>query len=242
MDVCSLRSCPDLLAKGLSAPACAGGNASCGYQWDWSRFRCHVLSMTDGRASFSAPKVGLGRRPQHSNTQSPGCCQPSRRSLLFQLQETSSSGAGKPACVKCQAPEEQAKPDLLLRAGMEGEKLSLGSHQDPAPRQGLHRVLGGTPRQELGRAHPISCKSSGLVPRDRGFGREDKEREEDKKEKEEKEKEKTEGEKEKEKQKRRKKEEEKQGDGEEDRSSSSSDSDLEEDQGIAKDDEKEDKD
>ncbi|XP_066185312.1 uncharacterized protein DDB_G0286299-like [Sylvia atricapilla] len=32
--------------------------------------------MTDGRASFSTPKVGLGRRPQHSNTQSPGCCQP----------------------------------------------------------------------------------------------------------------------------------------------------------------------
>lgn len=32
--------------------------------------------MTDGRASFSAPKVGLGRRPQHSNSRSPGCCQP----------------------------------------------------------------------------------------------------------------------------------------------------------------------
>ncbi|XP_033373670.1 protein FAM114A2 isoform X1 [Parus major] len=76
MDVFSLQSCPDLLAKGLSAPARAGGNASCGYQRDWSRFRCHVLSMTDGRASFSAPKVGLGRRPQHSNTQSSGCCQP----------------------------------------------------------------------------------------------------------------------------------------------------------------------
>lgn len=77
MDVCSLQRCPDVLAKGLSAPArAAGNNASCGYQWDWSRFRCHVLSMTDGRASFSAPKVGLGRRPQHSNTRSPACCQP----------------------------------------------------------------------------------------------------------------------------------------------------------------------
>lgn len=31
MDVCSLQSCPDLLAKGLSAPArAAGNNASCG--------------------------------------------------------------------------------------------------------------------------------------------------------------------------------------------------------------------
>lgn len=62
--------------------------------------------------------------------------------------------------MKCQAPEEQAKPDLLLWAGMEGEKLSLGSHQEAAPRQGLRRVLGGTPSQELGRAHPISCKSA----------------------------------------------------------------------------------
>lgn len=76
MDVGSLKSCPDLLAKGLPAPARAGGNASCRYQWDWSCFQCHVLSVTDGRASFSAPKVGLGRRPQHSNTQSLGCCQP----------------------------------------------------------------------------------------------------------------------------------------------------------------------
>lgn len=89
MDVCSLQSCPDLLAKGLSAAACAGGNASCGYQWDWSRFRCHVLSMTDGRASFSAPKVGLGRRPQHSNTWSPGCCQPAIKEI------TSFSAPGK---------------------------------------------------------------------------------------------------------------------------------------------------
>ncbi|XP_063024444.1 DDT domain-containing protein DDB_G0282237-like isoform X2 [Melospiza melodia melodia] len=72
MDVCSLQSCPDLLAAGLCAGACAGGNACCGEQWDWSRFRCHVLSMTDGRASFSAPKVGPGRRPQPSNTRSPG--------------------------------------------------------------------------------------------------------------------------------------------------------------------------
>ncbi|XP_064244468.1 myb-like protein X [Passer domesticus] len=47
--------------------------------------------MTDGRASFSAPKVGLGRRPQPSNTRSPGCCQPG-------IEEITSFSAPGPLC------------------------------------------------------------------------------------------------------------------------------------------------
>lgn len=88
VDVCSLQSCPGLLAKGLSAPARAGGNASCRYECDWSCSSCHVLSVAGGRASFSALKVGLGRRRQHSNTQIPGSCQPGieEATCLFQLQ------------------------------------------------------------------------------------------------------------------------------------------------------------
>lgn len=49
-------------------------SGSCGYEWDWSCSRCHVLPVAGSRASFSALKVGLGRRPQHSNTQIPGSC------------------------------------------------------------------------------------------------------------------------------------------------------------------------
>lgn len=71
-----------------------------------------------------------------------------------------------------EALKEQAKLDLLVS---DGKKLSLGCHHlSHHPRQGLHRVLGGTSLDRSvaeprgGGAHPIFWKSAGLVPRDRG--------------------------------------------------------------------------
>lgn len=60
MDVGSLKSCPDLLAKGLPAPARAGGNASCGYQWDWSLFPVSCAVHDGWQSQFFCSKSGTG--------------------------------------------------------------------------------------------------------------------------------------------------------------------------------------
>lgn len=91
---CGQRSRPGLLAEGEGAGCscprwrqrCLRGSHGC--EEHRSRSGRRVVAGAGGRASFTAPKVGLGRRRRHSNSRGPARCQPgveeaARPSLLW---------------------------------------------------------------------------------------------------------------------------------------------------------------
>lgn len=79
---CGQWSRPGLLAEGEGAGCscprwrqrCLRGSHGC--EEHRSRSGRRVVAGAGGRASFTAPKVGLGRRRRHSNSRGPARCQP----------------------------------------------------------------------------------------------------------------------------------------------------------------------